>query len=284
MVRSPIVVDSFPGSAWERNAARLCLDKYCSGTAVGYSRQSLDWQLNPRQSLGTSCLLAPRRRMLQRHPGAVLTAAGDALLDEIHAIDSVSDIWINRIGCRNRFASRALHDVVISAAIDVPKGLEKGFGMPSGEPAGGFARVIQVRCIGIASVQRVRLAVTANDHDVRFLLPPGDRALCAVNLDEQVVLAAVRNLTGRHGSQATVFETNHSMAVIVELSSRLEDFQIARDLGWNQPRHVTGQIVGVSGDVAEATGRSRFTWVSAPRSLLLSPRFEPRTEPALNVV
>src|SRR5260370_34354301 len=37
-------------------------------------------------------------------------------------------------------------------------------------------------------------------------------------------------------------------------------------------------------DVAEAAGRPRLARIGAPRSLLLAPRFEPRSQPSLNII
>ena len=40
------------------------------------------------------------------------------------------------------------------------------------------------------------------------VLPPGESALRAIDFDEQVILAAVRNLTCGDGHQTAVFELN----------------------------------------------------------------------------
>ena len=63
-------------------------------------------------------------------------------------------------------------------------------GWPLGMRVDAAASVAQVRPAG-ARVDLVRLAVAADDHLVRLLLVPLQRALGAVDLDEQVVLAAV---------------------------------------------------------------------------------------------
>src|SRR5207244_8140972 len=60
--------------------------------------------------------------------------------------------------------------------------------------AGGLGRVAEERRVRVTGVQPVRLAVDAHQHLVRLLLVPLQRALGAVDLDPQVVFAAVRNL------------------------------------------------------------------------------------------
>ncbi len=70
----------------------------------------------------------------------------------------------------------------------------------------------------VARVDRVRLAVAADDHLVRLFLVPLERALRAVDLDQQVVLAAVADLRGRDGAERAVLEADHGGAVVVELA------------------------------------------------------------------
>ena len=53
----------------------------------------------------------------------------------------------------------------------------------------------------------MRLAVAADEHLVRLFLMPFERALRAVDFDEQVVLAAVADLRGRDGAQARRFRS-----------------------------------------------------------------------------
>src|SRR5690606_39951605 len=50
-----------------------------------------------RASRRGACRLAPRRVVLHRQPGAVLPAALDALLNEIHPFNAVVDIRVNRV-------------------------------------------------------------------------------------------------------------------------------------------------------------------------------------------
>src|SRR6516162_11733979 len=99
------------------------------------------------------------------------------------------------------------------------------------QSARGFSRFVDVRCVRVARVEGVRLAVAADGHHVRLLLPPGERPFRAVDFDEQIVLAAMRNLAGGDRAPRAVCEANDGMSVIVELPAGLEDLEIARDLG-----------------------------------------------------
>src|SRR6185369_2633391 len=103
-------------------------------------------------------------------------------------------------------------------------------------------------------VEGMRLPIAADDHHVWLFLPPGQRPLCSVDFNEQIVLAPVRDLTGRDRAQGAVLESNDGRAVVVELPALLENLQAARHFGGNQPGHVTSQIVSVRADVAKAAG------------------------------
>lgn len=135
--------------------------------------------------------------------------------------------------------------------------------------------------IRVACVDRVRLSVASQGEHVGLLLPPLNRPLRAVDLDEQVVLTAVRNLTGGDGAESAILKANDRVAVIVELPPRLESFQIARDRFGQQAGHVAAEVVGVRRDVAEATRRAGLAGIGSPRGLLLVARLQSRPQPAL---
>ena len=62
---------------------------------------------------------ASGRWMLERQPGAVGIAAGDALLDEVHPLDAIVDVGVDRVVTLERLPGRSLHHVVVGETVDV---------------------------------------------------------------------------------------------------------------------------------------------------------------------
>src|SRR5205814_10672712 len=114
------------------------------------------------------------------------------------------------------------------------------------------------------SVDRMRLAVAAQGQRVRFFLPPLQSAFRAVDFNEDVVLAAVRDLAGRDRAERSVLEANHRMTVVVQLATGFEGFQSATDTFRNQTGRVSSEIKRVRADVAEAARRTGTRRVGAP--------------------
>src|SRR5207248_11772476 len=121
----------------------------------------------------------------------------------------------------------------------------------------------------VAGVDLVRLAVLAHDELVRVLLVPLDRLLRPVDLDEDVVLAAVADLAGGDGAERAVLVPHDRRAVVVERPPRLERLEDAGDLLRQKPGDVAAEVVGVRADVAEAPGRPGLLRVGPPLRLLL---------------
>ena len=119
----------------------------------------------------------------------------------------------------------------------------------------------------VAGVELVRLAVLADDERIRLFLSPGESSLRAVDFDEQIVLAAVADLRGGHRAERAVLKLHDRVAVVVELASFGKYLQMATDRFRQQPGHVTGQVVGVRTDVAEAAGRAALARVGARASI-----------------
>ena len=89
-------------------------------------------------------------------------------------------------------------------------------------------RLAEVRAAG-ARVDLVRLAVDADDHLVRLFLMPFERALRAVDLDPDVVLAAVAEICDAVTvPSAPLRVADDGGAVIVERPALLERLQRGR--------------------------------------------------------
>ena len=156
--------------------------------------------------------------------------------------------------------------------------------MSAGQAAGGFARVVHERGVRVAGVDRMRLAVAADEHLVRlFLLPSSAPLVPSISMNRSfsrpwLICEAVTR------AQRAVLEADHGVAVVVELAAGLEDLQVATDRLGQQAGHVAGQVVGVRADVAEAAGRAALGRIGAPGGLLLVFAFQPGAQPALDVV
>jgi adenosylcobinamide-phosphate synthase len=133
-------------------------------------------------------------RVLQRLPGAALLRAGHALRDEVHPVDAVGDVGIQAVSPVELLAGRPPCHVVVGRHVDVGEGLQEGLGVAARQPARRLGRRRQVGRARVARVQGVRLAVDPEPHLVRLLLVPLQRPLRPVDLDPQLVLAAVGNL------------------------------------------------------------------------------------------
>ena len=70
--------------------------------------------------------------MLQRQPGGILLVAADALLDEVHAFDTVVDIRIDRVTLLDRFALGTLGHLVKGGRVDIRERFKEGFGVTAG--------------------------------------------------------------------------------------------------------------------------------------------------------
>lgn len=211
-------------------------------------------------------------------------ATGDALLNEVHPFHSVEHIGVDGVETFERLSCRSFHHVVIREPVNVGERFEERFWMATWQSAGGFSRRVHMGSVGISRVDRMWLAVTAERHFIRVFLSPGEGSLRTIDFDEQIVLAAVRNLAGGYRANSAVFEANDRVAIVVQLPAFLERFQVARHFDRQQSGHISSQIVRVSSDIAEASGGSRFRGVCSPRRLFLVGRFETGSQPALNVI
>ena len=221
--------------------------------------------------------------MGERQPRPILGTAGHALLDEIHPVHAVGHVRIHGVELRERLPGGPAGHVVVGTAVDVRERLEERLGVARGQPARGPPQVVHVRSVRVPRVQRMRMTIAAHHHDVRLFLPPAERPLRAIDLDEQVILPPVRDLAGGHCSQGPSLEADHGVAVVVESAAGLEHLQVRRDPIGQQPGHIAGQVVGVGGDVAEAASTSRLGRIGPPGGLLLPLRLQPASEPALNI-
>ncbi len=89
--------------------------------------------------------------MTQRQPGGIVLAAVDALLNEVHAFDTVVDVWVDRVDFFERFTFGSENHRVVGGAVDVCKGFEKRLGMTARESAGRAVIIIGERSVWIAS-------------------------------------------------------------------------------------------------------------------------------------
>ena len=76
------------------------------------------------------------------------------------------------------------------------------------------------------------MAVATERQSVRLFLTPLDRTLCAVDFDEDIILATVRNLAGGDSTEPAIFKAYHGVSVVIELPTGLKRLQVARDVGW----------------------------------------------------
>src|SRR5690606_34251574 len=82
--------------------------------------------------------LLPSFLVLQIEPGAVLLAAGDRLLNEIHPLGPVVDVGIHRVAGLELLAALLKDHRVERRAIHVRERLEERLGMSARQTAGGF--------------------------------------------------------------------------------------------------------------------------------------------------
>ena len=92
------------------------------------------------------------------------------------------------------------------------------------------------------------------------------------------------DLASRNGPKPTVLIADDRRPVIVKLAARLKSLQMATDLGGQKSRHITTQIVGMRGDVAETSGRSTLARIGPPCGLLLVGILKLGPQPTLDVV
>src|SRR5579883_500436 len=161
--------------------------------------------------------------MLQRFPRAVLRRASDALLNEVHTINAVGDIWVKTMGIVELLAAGACDHVLICRRVNVGKRFEERFGMPAGNARRAAGQIAQIRSAG-ARVNLVRLAVNAQQHLVWLLLVPFESPLGAVDFDPQIIFTAVGNLRSGDGAESAVVVADNGGPIIVECSPRLENF------------------------------------------------------------
>src|ERR1043166_9494146 len=80
----------------------------------------------------------PTQGVLQTEPLAVLFRARDALVDEVHAIDAVGDVGVQRLLGLELLVMGALDHIVIRRGVDVGECLQEGLWM-AGREACRFA-------------------------------------------------------------------------------------------------------------------------------------------------
>ena len=131
--------------------------------------------------------------------------------------------------------------------------------------------------IGITRVDLMRLAIATHQHLIRLFLPPGQGPLGTVDLDEQIVFSSVRDLAGRDGTQCTIVVTNHGVTIIVQCPPIFENFQVARNLAGQQPRHIAAQVECMSADVAKRTRSAGLARIRSPCRLFVIIGFQSRT-------
>ena len=127
--------------------------------------------------------LFPSSWVLHRTPSTVLCTASDALLDKVHALDTVVYIWIKSIDAFNRLILRDVDHCVKRSDIDIGERFEERFRVAARKTACSLAARVHERCIWIASVEFMRLTVLSNNHDVWLFLTPRKRAFGPVDFD-----------------------------------------------------------------------------------------------------
>src|SRR5262249_23171312 len=147
--------------------------------------------------------------------------------------------------------------VFVGSRVNVRERFQISFRVAAGNPARAAGHVLQIGRVRIARVNPVRLAIGEEEHFVRLLLMPFERALRAINFDPEVVLPAVGYLRGRYRAEGSVGVADRGRAVVVELSPGLERLEQAGKLVGDQAGDEAAEVVGVGADVAEAAGRAR---------------------------
>src|SRR6185437_880755 len=193
--------------------------------------------------------------MFKRLPRSILGGAGDALRNEVHAIDTVGDVGIETVGIVELLPAGSRDHILICRRVDIGKRFEESFGMAAGNARRAPGQFTEVRPAG-AGVNLVWFAVGAEEHFVRLFLMPFERAFGAVDLDPCFILAAMRDLRGGDGAERAIAVAKDGGTVIVERPARLERFQMTGNLFGNQPGDEATEIIGMSADVAEAAGRA----------------------------
>src|SRR6266536_658818 len=92
-----------------------------------------------------SFLLGPAKGMAERLPGAILLGGGDALRDEVHAVDPVGDVGIETAGPVHLLTAGTPGHVVVGGGVDVGEGFEEGLGMAAGKARAGGRGGAEVR-------------------------------------------------------------------------------------------------------------------------------------------
>ena len=158
--------------------------------------------------------------------------------------------------------------------------------MAARQAAGGLARVVHVtgrsdRACRCACGWPLRRTIILFGSSCRHC----ERALGAVDLDEQVVLAAVADLRGGDGAQRAVLEADHGVAVVVELAALFEDLQVAADRFGQQARSCSGPGCRRACRCRRSSRPRRSCFGSVRQAACFwSFAFQPRAQPALHVV
>src|SRR5262245_65654719 len=73
------------------------------------------------------------KRMAERLPGSVLFRGGDALRNEVHAVNAVGYVGVEAVAAVHLLTGRAPDDIVVGRGVDVGEGLEEGLGVAAGD-------------------------------------------------------------------------------------------------------------------------------------------------------
>jgi hypothetical protein len=138
--------------------------------------------------------------------------------------------------------------------------------------------------VGVAAPQQPHGALERRvPEGVGVLLPPGQRAGLAVDLQHEVVLVPDLDLRRHEDAAGAADEAQQQVAVVVEAAARDEGGEVGADGLDLEAGHGGDQVLGVRADVADGARGAAARRVGAPLGLLRAGVLELRRQPALVV-
>ena len=110
--------------------------------------------------------------MADFEPGAILLAAGNALLQKKHSFCAIEHVCVDRIFLLDWAARGPQCHVVVRRPVDIRESFKQSFGMATWEPAGSVACFVHVPGTRVAGIKFGGLTVLSELHHVWIFLVP----------------------------------------------------------------------------------------------------------------